>query len=1084
MVETVSKVLVLGSGAIKIGEAGEFDYSGSQALKALREEGIETVLINPNIATIQTDPKLAGKVYLTPVVPEFVEKVIEKERPDGIMLGFGGQTALNCGVQLYDKGVLNRYDIKVLGTAIENIKKCSNRKLFKLTMTHASLPVPRSEAAGSIKEALRIAEEIGYPVMVRVAYTLGGKASGIARNNDELREVVRRGLAHSMIKQVLVEECVSNWKQIEYEVMRDRKGTAISVCNMENLLGMRVHTGDNIVVAPSQTLTNREYYILREASLRAAHVLNIIGECNVQLALDPSSEKYYIIEMNPRMSRSSALASKATGYPLAYMAAKLALGYTLDELLNKVTGITTASFEPALDYIIVKHPRWDFQKFESVDRRLTTQMKSIGEVMAIGRTFEEALQKAIRMLDIGRPGLSTYCYSLKEDLIERLTNPTDEILFDIAIALKKGYHPHEISKLTSIDSWYIWKIKNIVDLECELERSKGKNLEELTELIKEAKKLGFSDRQIADILGIEESEIRKFRISKGITPCVKQIDTLAAEWPAQTNYLYMTYGGAEDDIDFNTGKRKVIVLGSGTYRIGSSVEFDWCTMNTVWAFKELGIDEVIVVNCNPETVSTDYDMSDKLYFEELTLERIMDIYEKERPIGIVVSVGGQTPNNLAYKLEKLGVKILGTPGVNIDRAEDREKFSKLLDDLGIPQPKWAKFSSVEEVVNFARRVGYPVLIRPSYVLSGSAMRVAWTEEQLKKYLNKASMVSPEHPVIVNKFIEEAIEAEIDGVSDGYNVLIGAVIEHIERAGVHSGDSIMVIPPLRLSEVEIRTIKEYATKIARALDIRGPFNIQFLVKGGEVYVIECNLRASRSMPFVSKVKGINLMRVAAEALLGGDIGAYEEQQPIAYGVKIPQFSFMQLEGADPILDVEMKSTGEVACLGTNFQEALYMAFIAAGYKIPKPGEKVLITVGGLKLKRRILPIVRELKQLGYKIIATEHTAEFLEEREISGIEVLYKVSEPLRKPNIMEELTNGSIKLIINIPSAIALEKYANMLYDEYVMRRKAVELGIPVITNIETAYAFLMALKNINSDIAVKSLNEYLESAKKAYLLK
>jgi carbamoyl-phosphate synthase large subunit len=891
---------------------------------------------------------------------------------------------------------------------------------------------------------------------------------------------VRRGIAHSLIGQVLVEECISTWKQIEYEVMRDKYGDSVTVCNMENILGMRVHTGDNIVVAPSQTITNREYHILRMASIKAADALQIIGECNVQLALDPKSERFYIIEMNPRLSRSSALASKATGYPLAYMAAKLALGYRLHELINKVTGRTTACFEPALDYVVLKFPRWDFEKFEGVDRRLGTQMKSVGEVMAIGRCFEEALQKAVRMLDKGMPGLVVSNISNRELLKKRLSEMTDEILFDVAAALKVGFTVQEIHELTSIDPWFIEKIKNIVEMEEKLKALKGRPLEEIADVLKEAKRLGFSDKQIAMCLGLTEDEIRTFRYKKGIIPVVKQIDTLAAEWPAQTNYLYVTYGGDEDDVEFRDSIKKVIVLGAGTYRIGSSVEFDWCTMNMVWALKERGIEEVIVINCNPETVSTDYDMSDKLYFEELTLERVFDICYKERPLGVVACVGGQIPNNLAPKLERLGIRILGTAGEDVDKAEDRAKFSKLLDELGIPQPPWAKFGSIEEAEEFARRVGYPVLVRPSYVLSGAAMRVAWTPQQLREYLLRATSVSPEHPVVISKFVEDAIEVEVDAVSDGETTIIGAVIEHVERAGIHSGDATMVIPPQRLSPEVISTIKDYTKRIAKALRIKGPFNIQFLVKNGVVYVIECNLRASRSMPFVSKVKAVNLMKLASYALMGEKIPwkGGDEPPPIAVGVKVPQFSFMQLEGADPVLGVEMQSTGEVACLGETFTDALYKALLAAGFKIPAKGGNILITVGGTELKKKILPIAKHFRSLEFNILATEHTAEFLREEGFNDVKVLYKVREPSRKPNIMDAILNREVDLVINIPSSITLDKYAEMLKDEYIIRRKAVELGIPVVTTLEMAYALLKVVTwRIFGKPTVYSLNDYMERA-------
>jgi len=1054
--EPIKKALVLGSGAIKIGEAGEFDYSGSQCLKALREEGIKTVLVNPNIATIQTDERMADRVYFLPVTPDYVERVIEIERPDGILLGFGGQTALNCGVSLAKSGVLDRYGVKVLGTPIEGIMATEDRGLFKKAMEEAGIPVPKSRSAYSLEEAREIAMELGYPVMVRVAYTLGGKGSGVAENEYELDQIVERGLAHSMIKQVLVEEYIGGWKQIEYEVMRDKADNCITVCNMENILGMRVHTGDNVVVAPSQTLNNREYHILRSASIRAVKRVGVIGECNIQFALDPNSERYYAIEINARLSRSSALASKATGYPLAYMAAKLAIGYTLPELLNKVTGMTTAAFEPSLDYLVVKIPRWDLEKFERVNRRIGSQMKSVGEVMAIGRRFEEAIQKAIRMLDIGKDGLVANLKDVEapsvEYVEEMLLRPTDEVLFYLAKALEMGMSVERVSELSSVDPWFVAKIKNIVEMDRKLKEGRLD-----PELIREAKKLGFSDVQIARRLGISADEVREFRKKHGIVPVVKRIDTLAAEWPAKTNYLYLTYNGDYDDLKFEE-KRKVVVLGAGTYRIGSSVEFDWCTMNLVWALKDKGVEEAIVVNCNPETVSTDYDMSDKLYFEEITLERILDIYEKEKPMGVVVSVGGQTSNNVAPKLAERGVRILGTDSKDIDRAEDRSKFSSLLDELGIKQPVWSRFSGLEESYRFAERIGYPVLVRPSYVLSGAAMKVVWSPSQLKEFLTRAAEVSPEHPVVMSKFITNAMELEIDGVSDGEELVIGAIIEHVEPAGVHSGDAIMSIPPRRLGEVAKGKLVDYARRIARALHVKGPMNIQFIVKGDEVYVIECNLRASRSMPFVSKTRGINLMKLAADAIMDGKLRKVEPRPRAKFGVKVPQFSFMQLEGADPILGVEMQSTGEVACFGNDFFDALSKALVAAGYTLPKPGSNILITVGGREFKEKIAPIAKRLIEMGYRILATEHTAEYLKEYGIDEVEVLYKISEPDRKPNIMDYLLEDRIQLIINLPSAITLEKYAGMLEDEYQIRRKAIELGVPVITNLETAKVFVDGL--------------------------
>ena len=1081
--EWVRKVLILGSGAIKIGEAAEFDYSGSQCLKALREEGIETVLVNPNIATIQTDPRLAGKVYLLPVIPEYVEKIIERERPDGIMLGFGGQTALNCGVQLAKMGVLEKYGVKVLGTSIDAIERASNRELFRQTMLNAGVPVPRSKSATSVEEAVQAAEEIGYPVMIRVAYTLGGKGTGVARNRRELIEIVSRGLTHSMIRQVLVEEYIGHWKEVEYEVMRDYKDNCITVCNMENFDPMGVHTGDSIVVAPSQTLTNREYHILRSASIRAVQALGVVGECNIQWALHPSSEEFRAIEVNPRMSRSSALASKATGYPLAYIAAKLAIGYTLPELINKVTGITTACFEPALDYIVVKIPRWDLKKFRNADRHIGTQMKSVGEVMAIGRTFEEALQKAVRMLDIGKVGLVTNADDDEPEPLEAikdcLRNPTDERLFKIVKAIKMGMPIREIYRLSGIDPWFLYKIKNIIDMEKMLKKLRIDDVD-APEVIREAKRLGFSDAQIARCMGLSEEDIRRFRKKHGIIPVVKQIDTLAAEWPAKTNYLYMTYNGDEDDIKFDTGKRKVIVLGAGVFRIGSSVEFDWSCVNTVWALKKHGVDEAIVVNYNPETVSTDYDISDKLYFEELTLERILDIYEKEKPLGVIVSVGGQIPNNLALKLSRAGANIIGTSSDSIDTAEDRSKFSALLDKLGIPQPKWSRLTTIEEAERFAEEIGYPVLVRPSYVLSGEAMRVAYSREELRDYLELAAKVSKEHPVVISKFIEGAKEVEVDGVSDGEDVLIGAVIEHVEQAGVHSGDAVMCIPPQSLSSDVIKKIEDYSRMIAKALKIKGPFNIQFLVKNGEVSVIECNLRASRSLPYVSKSRGVNLIEVSTAIMFGKTLREMGllELPPIPYvSVKVPQFSFMRLSGADPVLGVEMMSTGEAACIGENFADALLKALQAVEFTFPNDNGAVLITVGGEEMKRKIIPLAKSLNDLGFKIYATEHTADALRKAGLKDITVLYKVSEYSRKPNIMDYILQRKIDLVINIPAANPNGELADILRDEYIIRRLAVEYNIPIVTTLELASAITKVLKyRRKNEVIIRSLNEYMDS--------
>jgi carbamoyl-phosphate synthase large subunit len=1081
----IQKVLVLGSGAIKIGEAAEFDYSGSQCLKALREEEIETVLINPNIATIQTDPRLAGKIYLLPVTPEYVEEVIKKEKPDGILLGFGGQTAINCGVQLAKSGVLEKHNVKILGAPLDAIDTTEDRELFRQAMISVNVPVPKSGSAISITEALTIAEKIGYPVIIRVAYNLGGRGSGVAHNEHELKQLVNRALAQSMISQVLIEEYLGHWKEIEYEVMRDQENNCLTVCNMENFDPMGVHTGDSIVIAPTQTLSNREYHMLRSASIKVIQTLGIVGECNIQFALNPKSEEFRAIEVNPRMSRSSALASKATGYPLAYIAAKLAIGYLLPELINKVTEVTTACFEPALDYIVVKIPRWDLQKFRKADQHIGPQMKSVGEVMAVGRCLEETLQKAVRMLDIGKIGL--VCNSEDEDyeplekIKDVLANPTDERLFKVVKAIKKNVPIEEIYQLSGIDPFFLYKIENVVNIEKKLS---SLNLEDenFLETIKEAKRLGFSDEQIAVCLKTDEITVREYRKKANIVPVVKQIDTLAAEWPAKTNYLYLTYGGDEDDIDFKTNKTKVMVLGAGVFRIGSSVEFDWCGVNTIWALKKNGIQEAIMVNYNPETVSTDYDMSDKLYFEELTLERILDIYDKEQPLGIIASVGGQIPNNLALKLTNLGVKLLGTSGESIDHAEDRSKFSALLDQLSIPQPKWSKLTTTNDAKKFAEEIGYPVLIRPSYVLSGSAMRVANVEEELENYLKLATKVSHEHPVVISKFMLGAKEAEVDGVSDGEEVIIGSVIEHIENAGVHSGDATMVIPPQTLPSSILKTIEDYTYKIVRALEIKGPYNIQYLVKDGVTYVIECNLRASRSMPYTSKTRGVNLIELATLAMLDKkfkNFGAFE-LPPISYvGVKTPQFSFMRLSGADPLLGVEMLSTGEVACLGENLADALSKALLSAEFKIPLSNGSVLITVGGEEPKKRVAPIACALRDVGFKIYATEHTAEALKNFGLDDLIVLYKVRET-KNPNILEYLLKRKIDLVVNIPATnnhVNTEKQADILEDEYVIRRLAVEFNIPVITNLELASALVKMLNQLtNNAITIRSLNEYMDS--------
>ena len=1009
--------------------------------------------------------------------PEYVESIIESERPDGLMLGFGGQTALNCGVKLEEFGVLKKYGVKVLGTQVGGIHATEDRQLFKDSMIACNVPVLKSKTVYNFEEAKKIAKELGYPVIIRVAYTLGGKGGGVAHNEIELYEIVSRGLNASLVGQVLIEEYIGHWKQIEYEVMRDYLGNNVIVCNMENVLSMRVHTGDNIVVAPSQTLDNNEYHMLRSAALRATQHVGIVGECNIQFALDPESEKYVAIEMNPRLSRSSALASKATGYPIAYMAAKIVMGHSLPELVNRITKTTTACFEPSLDYIVCKHPRWDFTKFELANRNLGPTMKSVGEVMAVGRCFEEALQKSIRMLEIGNDGLVANLDNGKvhdiEEIENKLQNTDDQILYYIAAALRQGISIEQIYKLSVIDPWFIEKIRNIVEMEKSLKDSKL-----TTKLLRDAKKIGFSDKQIGRIISKDDLEIRKIRKDAGIIPVVKQIDTLAAEWPAKTNYLYLTYGGNTNDFEVQSDQEKIIVLGAGPYRIGSSVEFDWGTVNMVWGLQENGVKEVSVINCNPETVSTDYDICNRLYFEELTLERILDIADFEKPSGIVTAVGGQTANNLTPKLAKNGVKIIGTSFENIDKAENRSKFSQVLDELHIMQPLWQAFIKLADAKKFANNVGFPVLVRPSYVLSGAAMKVVWSPTQLKKYLEEATNVSPDFPVVITKFMLNSLEVEVDGVCDGKNVVIGAVIEHIESAGVHSGDAMMCIPPWRLSNKVIETITDYTTKIATAFSIKGPFNLQFLINSDQVYVIELNIRASRSMPFVSKFVKLNLINLAAGAVLGKTLPKIPKdrwRKIHSYGIKVPQFSFMQLEGADIILGVEMQSTGEAACFGDSFYDALSKGLISVGYALPKEGN-ALITAGGAENKEKLLQTAVLLKNLGYKILATEHTAEFLSDKRIGNVEVVYKISEPQRKPNIADLLYERKINFIINVPSTATLEKYVGMLYDEYQIRRKAVELGIPVLTTTELADSFAKTLEWLLHNKTTKKPLESYES--------
>jgi len=1066
--ESLKKILVLGSGAIKIGEAGEFDYSGSQCLKAIHEDGIKSVLINPNIATIQTDTRFADQVYLLPVTPSYVESIIEKERPDGVMLAYGGQTALNCGVKLEESGILKKYDVKVLGTQVNGIKNTEDRQLFKDSMREADVPVLKSKTVTNFEDAKKIAEELSYPVIIRVAYTLGGRGGGIAHNEIELHEIVERGIKASLVGQVLVEEYIGHWKQIEYEVMQDYDGNNVIVCNMENVLSMKVHTGDNIVVAPSQTINNHEYHMLRTAALRATKHVGIVGECNIQYALDSDSDRYVAIEINPRLSRSSALASKATGYPLAYMSAKIGLGYNLSELVNRITKSTTACFEPSLDYVVCKHPRWDFSKFELVNRKLGVTMKSVGEVMAVGRTFEESLQKSIRMLDIGNDGLvlnrSNGKKFSEEEIEYKLSHHDDQILYNVAIALKMGISVDRIYTLSAIDPWFIEKIQNIVNTESKLREF---DLDEF--IVRESKKLGFSDNQIARVKDKTPDEIREIRKNFGIIPAVKQIDTLAAEWPAVTNYLYLTYGGNSNDIEVSKDEKGIIVVGAGPYRIGSSVEFDWGTVNMVWGLQENGEKNVSVVNCNPETVSTDYDICSRLYFEELTQERLLDITEFENPKGVITCVGGQTANNLTPGLAQRGVNIMGTSAIDVDRAEDRSKFSAELDKLHIQQPKWQAFSNINEARSFAQEVGFPVIVRPSYVLSGAAMKVVWSQDELKTYVKEATDVSPDHPVVISKFMLDSLEVDVDGISNGKEVVIGAIVEHIDSAGVHSGDAMMCIPPWRLNNKIIETINDYTKKIALTFNVKGPFNLQFLINNDHVYVIELNIRASRSMPFVSKLVKTNLISLASKAILDKPLPQIPQnkwQKINNYGIKVPQFSFMQLDGADIALGVEMQSTGEAACFGNSFYDALSKGLTSVGYNLPEKGT-ALVTVGGTQNKEKLLPSIDKLKQLGFKILATEHTAEFFEEK-LGDIQIVYKISEPKRKPNITDLLYEKKIDFIINIPSTISLEKYVGMLDDEYQIRRKSLELGIPVLTTIELADSFVKTLEWLQNNETTK----------------
>lgn len=1082
------KVIILGSGALKIGEAGEFDYSGSQAIKALKEEGVSTVLVNPNIATNQTSKGLADKIYFLPVNAYFVEKVIAQERPDGILLGFGGQTALNCGVELNKNGVLKKYGVEVLGTPVVAIEKTEDRELFNKEILKIGMKVPRSVACNDKTSAMEAAKKVGYPVIVRAAFALGGKGSGFAYSETELSELLDTAFAYS--DQVLVEENLKGWKELEYEVVRDRFDNCIVVCNMENFDPLGIHTGESIVVAPSQTLNNEEYHRLRERAITAIRHLGIVGECNIQFALDPKSDDYRIIEVNARLSRSSALASKATGYPLAYVAAKLALGYSLPELKNAVTRVTTACFEPALDYIALKIPRWDLDKFRMVSQEISSEMKSVGEIMALGRSFEEVIQKGLRMLQIGlygfvansnapiKPDSSSREAALRQ-LEHEIQVPTPRRILAIAEALRQGMKVEKISKLSGIDAWFLDKLKNIVETEKEINNYKliinndGAALPQVSEILKKAKRNGFSDKQIAELTGKKEEDIRALRKKLGVVPVVKQIDTMAAEFPAKTNYLYLTYHGEKDDVDYKkkAARKKMVVLGSGPYAIGTSVEFDWCSVNSLTTVGKYGY-ETIMINYNPETVSTDYDMSDKLYFDELSLERVLDIYEKEKPEGMIVSTGGQVSNNLALKLHKAGVRILGTAAENIDRAEDRHKFSQMLDKLGIDQPLWKEMANVEQIKKFTEDVGYPVLVRPSYVLSGAAMSVAHNVDALTQFLNKATRISTDAPVVVSKFETGAKEVEVDAVAMNGKVLIYAIAEHVENAGVHSGDATIVLPPQKLYIETIRRIKDITKKIAAELKITGPFNIQFLAKNNLVKVIECNLRASRSFPFSSKVTGYNFIEIATLAMLKKKPLEYFKKQHYNtldldhVGVKASQFSFSRLKGADPVLGVEMASTGEVACFGDDMYEALLKSMISTGFRIPK--KKILLSIGKIEDKAAFLKSAQQLKDMGFALCATENTSRFLTENGIENT-FLYKIRSDM-KPNLLEVLGQKVIDLVINIPKNYSREEVT----DGYLIRRKAIDFNIPLITNLQLAQAVVEALNRYKiEDLKIKDWAAY-----------
>ncbi|MCD8388479.1 MAG: carbamoyl-phosphate synthase (glutamine-hydrolyzing) large subunit [Bacteroidales bacterium] len=1070
----IKKVLLLGSGALKIGEAGEFDYSGSQALKAMKEEGISTVLINPNIATVQTSEGFADKIYFLPVTPYFVEKVIEKERPQGILLAFGGQTALNCGVELQRSGVLDKYNVKVLGTPVRAIEETEDRELFVKKLDEIDVKTIKSQAVESVDEAVAVAHELGYPVIVRAAYALGGLGSGFCDDDTQLRALVEKALSFS--PQVLVEKSLKGWKEVEYEVVRDCYDNCITVCNMENFDPLGIHTGESIVVAPSQTLSNEDYHYLRALAIKIVRHIGIVGECNVQYAFDPESMDYRVIEVNARLSRSSALASKATGYPLAFVAAKLGLGYGLMELRNSVTKDTSAFFEPALDYIVVKIPRWDLGKFHNVSREIGSSMKSVGEVMAIGRTFEEAIQKGLRMIGQGMHGFVENKEIEIKNIDHALQAPTDKRIFVIAKAMNAEYSVDRIHELTKIDRWFLYRLQNIMDTSHELERYDS--LEVLPpELLRQAKQQGFSDFQIArsvlkDQLGDGEEanlRVRALRKRLGILPVVKQIDTLAAEYPARTNYLYLTYNGSEHDIDYsNPDHRSIIVLGSGAYRIGSSVEFDWCSVNALMTVGKLGWRSVMI-NYNPETVSTDYDMCDRLYFDELTFERVMDIEDLEQPHGTILSVGGQIPNNLATRLNKEGVNILGTSASSIDNAEDRHKFSAMLDRLGIDQPRWSELTTLDDIQGFIAEVGYPVLVRPSYVLSGAAMNVCYNDDELHRFLRLAANVSKQYPVVVSQFIQNAKEIEMDAVAKDGEIIAYAISEHIEYAGVHSGDATIQFPPQKLYVETMRRIKKVSAQIAKALNITGPFNIQYLAKNNFIKVIECNLRASRSFPFVSKVLKINLIDLATRAMLGLDVQKpHKNAFDLDYvGIKASQFSFQRLQGADPVLGVDMASTGEVGCIGVDTSEAILKSMLAVGYRIPK--KSVLLSTGTPRQKPATLDAAHMLHNNGYTIYATGGTCQFLNENGIPAVRV-YWPSQPDMQPQAIDLLHNRKIDLVLNIPK----NRSTTELTNGYKIRRAAIDLNIPLLTNARLASAFIQAFTTLPLDnIEIKSWDEY-----------